>query len=100
MNVIEIAVGQVWKDCDPRIPNRYVRVTTMGATHVDCKNIRTGKITRIAKARMQPEQKRYMLAFDAGMVREIENQTTLAARETNRGIPAGLFEKREQTVAI
>lgn len=63
---IEVKVGQVWKDRDPRKPNRLVKVIAIedGKVQVEA----DGKPSKVSKDRMRPigNTKGFELVEDVG----------------------------------
>ena len=48
MSQIEVQPGQVWKDADPRTPDRFLRVDRVENRFAFCTVLSSGRKTRIA----------------------------------------------------
>jgi hypothetical protein len=61
MSQIEVQAGQVWKDADPRTPDRFLRIDRVENRFAFCTVLSSGKKTRIAVQRMKPGKTGYEL---------------------------------------
>jgi len=65
---LNVKVGQIWQDNDPRMqmikPVRTVEVLEVDDTHATCKNCYSGKITRIRLNRFKANSTGYCLIKD------------------------------------
>lgn len=64
--VVPVEVGQIWKDADKRIPDRYVKVQEIVGQHAYCSictpdGVSLSRSTRISIARMKPTSTGYAL---------------------------------------
>jgi glycine/D-amino acid oxidase-like deaminating enzyme len=64
---IQPAFGQVWQSDDPRDVRQFVIMGFVRASnYVLCRNLRTGRLTEIARRRLRPQGKRgYSLVKEA-----------------------------------
>lgn len=68
MKLIDIQVGQVWEDADPRSRGRYLVVEAVEEGYVGCQVLKTGKKTRICRNRFKPSSTGYRLLLRPEMV--------------------------------
>ena len=80
MTGIAIKVGQIWSDCDPRRPNRYLLVKIVTDTRVTLSNLRTGHVCGVRRDRMKHGRKGYFLAMDPEIIAQVEKQLGAAER--------------------
>lgn len=62
--MIEVKVGQVWKDNDKRVSGRFIKITAVTDNTVTAVNIRTGKESKISLKRLKPTAQGYTLIED------------------------------------
>lgn len=63
---ILVEPGQVWKDCDPRQPDRLVKVEKVQDGYAFCRTIGTGRLVRIAISRMYKHTSGYVFTVQTG----------------------------------
>ena len=77
MVTTEVKVGQIWKDCDHRRENRFILVTEVGLWLATCRNLKTGKNSRVKKARMTPTSNGFCVALNPEWLQQIATQLNL-----------------------
>lgn len=60
----EVKVGQIWKDNDKRVGERFIRILELDDKAVIVINIATGKKSKIAIKRLKPTAQGYTLTTD------------------------------------
>ena len=49
-----LKVGQIWAETDPRSADRRFRIERVGSSHVEVRNLVTGRRTSISRYRLRP----------------------------------------------
>jgi hypothetical protein len=60
-NTNGVEPGQLWQDCDPRRPGRYLLVKSVTDGRAKCLNVKTHTVSGIETNRMTPGRKGYVL---------------------------------------
>ena len=67
-NKFNVAKGQIWQDNDPRYEDEYKRtleVLEVDGDYAICKNIQSGRTSKIKLSRFKPTSTGYRLIKDA-----------------------------------
>jgi hypothetical protein len=62
--MVEVKVGQIWKDNDKRVGDRRVRIAEITDDKAKVVNLETGKTSKIAIKRFKPNSTGYTLIKD------------------------------------
>jgi len=68
----------MWGDLKDGIRDRYLRVDSIGETHVECTGVQTRKKVSIRKDRLKLGSKRYYLAVDNAIIEEVRQLSNAA----------------------
>ncbi len=69
---MNVKVGQIWVDGDPRMKGRQIIVVQVNAFAAVVMNTITGKRTRIDLKRFHPGKRGYRLIYDTNELEETE----------------------------